>query len=1675
LSDDGKKDDAGTFGEDAIEIDFGSPEPVGDGEPERVPEGDEQTADSDLEELWDDLPETEIDEGELDSDFFRGFEDVDAEVYDGIPTDEDIATEGTARDEEAAPAELAVEEDDTEIVIEEGEAGEEDLFESMGDFLDYEGWSTQRWQECAAELLEDARAHEDPAVSARLLAAAARVTETRLDDVGEAVRLYESARQLDAGCLAAIQGARRLALAERRFDDAEEAVEEELAAADDVPIKRRLEDLAAKIGAFERGRANGGSLASEDPYHAIAAFTSSLAAGEAGRAAEAAAAIASLSDDGLFVSTLCTASGLLSEIAGSPDDARQAYEQALEARESDEIARLAMSRMHALGREWREAERRAGGVAAPAGGPATPGLGLLRAALEVLALGRTEDAREIVGALPDHPPELLLGLLASLSDPEAFAGRLERVTGDLPAGSLRGSLEYVALGAGSRQPGADDLRRVCEQVPELGAAALEAVEMLTGAHLEDRAPVLDAVLEAVGDTASLPWLQTEAALGLLEAGRDEEALRVLSRASDTGLEDEIVVAALVSTLRREDGGAAPGLIDMAASRQGDPEQAVALKLLRADLGRFDAEDPSAARDVLSSLPRDSALASRVVCDLVIDGADAWPEALDEALQSAAARGCAAAAFVALLTGRREDDTWRRELLERVLEVDPGHLPAFAAVRRELLAAGAVERYGEVLEAWCEARAELESERLLGERVALLSLGAPSSLGEQQLGEYLDRSRDDAFLPLFLASLVGSFPALGAEAAEKLASLLEGEEADRWWFEAARRWSGVDGQRAGSALGNVSGERWSRAAHGLMEASAWMSGRWDDVAGVLIEAVRQQPEGETSVDLLARMVYVDGFCKGERSMALAEAESLLEATENPDPFCLRFLYTSLVAADRLEDARPVVERLAASLAGVPESTAFVWLALRLARLGAGPPERPEELLRSTLETRAQDLPLLFLADGRARRRRDTDLLRSVVSEMAGTMDEPREQGALLWVLAVLGAEADPERAFSAAREAQENLPANPAAALLVEQMAASREDWAAAAMFARQAGSLTRQTTFAVEDLLRAGEIYRDRLGEGGWAVQCFEQAMNLDPSDGRAFDALRQHFGDLGEWDHVASLMEERVQATEDDAARHALLRELAHVYENASRDEEAIASLRRILAEEPEDAESLSSLASLCIRTSSWEEAIDALQERSLLPMDREQKIHLFTTLGGLYVDQVPNDKKAVVCFEKVLSEGDPDLDVVRRLARLYEKTGAWEKGLKMAEMLFNAAEDEEDKAAWLVTAGRLWQEGAGDLRRAEQSYEMARKQTPGAAEPVVALVNLYRQQGDQRALSFHLERSMGDLEHFVRDDPGNLKLYHTAFEIARSTGDRHAIRVAGTLLESLYDLHVDERTDFEEAGGTYEWSLGPWVAEESIDEIIAPESFTPSFRVLAARLRDPLLKSVDHDPQRFGISRATRLSKRYGKDVKIADDVARHFGIKPLSVHLTDLIPSVLTVLSDTPPVLVIGEPLYRTLSEAQKRFAFAWGCKLVASGLAPFVSLGQGGLPALWVALMQQFEPSFFISGVDADETVKLSAALRKHVPKKVLEDLFGAGIECSGDQRIDVSRLYKDISSFADRAALLGCGDMGAALQFVWVVSSGDEPFNSDYTAAKALEESDALMRIVEFIVSGRFARALPEQD
>ena len=143
-----------------------------------------------------------------------------------------------------------------------------------------------------------------------------------------------------------------------------------------------------------------------------------------------------------------------------------------------------------------------------------------------------------------------------------------------------------------------------------------------------------------------------------------------------------------------------------------------------------------------------------------------------------------------------------------------------------------------------------------------------------------------------------------------------------------------------------------------------------------------------------------------------------------------------------------------------------------------------------------------------------------------------------------------------------------------------------------------------------------------------------------------------------------------------------------------------------------------------------------------------------------------------------------------------------------------------------------------------------------------------------------------------------------------------------------------------------------------------------------------------------------------------------------------------------------------------------------MVPLLSVPEDQLPALWVAMIQQFETSYYLSGVSPEATSTIGYNLKKNLSKKLKEELFGMALECSADTAINIGTLYTEIANYGDRAGLLACGNIIEAIKLHGMMHAGAQaPLTSGSQIQDVLSESPVMAKLCEFIATGPLARCL----
>jgi tetratricopeptide (TPR) repeat protein len=327
-------------------------------------------------------------------------------------------------------------------------------------------------------------------------------------------------------------------------------------------------------------------------------------------------------------------------------------------------------------------------------------------------------------------------------------------------------------------------------------------------------------------------------------------------------------------------------------------------------------------------------------------------------------------------------------------------------------------------------------------------------------------------------------------------------------------------------------------------------------------------------------------------------------------------------------------------------------------------------------------------------------------------------------------------------------------------------------------SAQRDGRLATWALLRAGEVYRDDLGDPHKAVRAFEAVLERDPSHVEALLALEPLYAERGAWDLLANVYAAEARVLSDKAARVGALRELGRLQQSGkvTTPDHGRQAFGAILQLMPGDTG-----------------ALFALERIALVDGDAALLAHVDSNLAAALSDPISIATHETRLGELLEAAGDPQaLDVFRAaLARDAEGIGAARGLSRIAErsgdpaLLGEAAEREARvlldvgrAASGLVQAGeRLW--GGGDFERATQAFARALEIDPDHEQATARIAELLLSRNEVDRLLALLTRAAGAAKKTER-----------AAALWTSVADLHATRkhdlaAALAVLQRAQTLH--------------------------------------------------------------------------------------------------------------------------------------------------------------------------------------------------------------------------------------------------------------------------------------------------
>ena len=818
-----------------------------------------------------------------------------------------------------------------------------------------------------------------------------------------------------------------------------------------------------------------------------------------------------------------------------------------------------------------------------------------------------------------------------------------------------------------------------------------------------------------------------------------------------------------------------------------------------------------------------------------------------------------------------------------------------------------------------------------------------------------------------------------------------------------------------------------------------------------------------------MARIDGELRGDPEAALVSQESAA-AADPGRPWVWRTIERAYIAAERWIDLAALYDR---EMSALPSGRDRLALALERARMARELGEPQDEILahyRSVHQLDRHCRSALFHLEADARKQGPSMALAAFESDLAEYFaSDPRSRAAFLTrsgeTLSDMG-EIDP--GIERCKEASEHYRGTyghsyPPALFAWRHAALEGKLWLDVAGAALAEADVARSSAERASLSHLAGVTLMDRALTGERAVPALRQVLEADPMHVDAFVRLRILFDEQGEHDELVELMSARLEVEEEPLAQARLHRALADLYRNFLDDRErAQQHLQAVLELAPADLGAVSALSDIAWEQGAWAEAAEALMARARLEPSQQILKGIFYRLGIIYADHLPDPTRAAGAFKRVLTYAPQDEGALDHLSRLGMETGDWKLALGACERLLKLDQEPETRVEYLHRVGRIYNEGLGDRSRAERAFLLALDESPTSDRALSAVVAFFQGTGDTRSLRVHLDRVIGSMRARLSEEVSDGVAYRV---IARALEAREGAGVAGSLacarvvaeLALLFGF-IEEAEDSIAALAKEAVSIEVGVSgleTQNIDDRLFPASVPTSARQLFGLLGDRVAKHVGIDLRRYGVGRGERLRKRDNPVLAIAHEISGQMGVDQLALYVSEKEPTIVACEPTNPISLIVGANLASPERKAELRFCVGRAIKLVTSSLAVPARMSSEELGVLLMALLRQFDPEYAVAGVDAAAVASQQQRLKRLIPSGMVQELKLLAFDMAGT-RLDYQGLQAGIQAAGDRAGLLACGSMRAALSVLCGMRG-----HSDL--ARAAAEDERIADLIKFAI------------
>lgn len=275
---------------------------------------------------------------------------------------------------------------------------------------------------------------------------------------------------------------------------------------------------------------------------------------------------------------------------------------------------------------------------------------------------------------------------------------------------------------------------------------------------------------------------------------------------------------------------------------------------------------------------------------------------------------------------------------------------------------------------------------------------------------------------------------------------------------------------------------------------------------------------------------------------------------------------------------------------------------------------------------------------------------------------------------------------------------------------------------------------------KVARAYEERLGNTEKAVEFYRRALQIEPDDLSAIEALEQIFTRDEQYSELLEVFRRKADIATEDEERLSILFRIATIHEEMLHSaEDAISSYNEILGHDPDNLHALRALDRLYVQGEQWQDLGDTLTRQLTLCDDDGERVLLLVRLAQLrethleelaaaietyrqVLDFDAYNPASIAALERLIGNEDHELTIAQILEPIYKATGSWQRQIGVYEIMAKHAFDPERKEELLHQIAELYEIGGGSGDEAFESYARAFREEPSSSTTQAQLERLSR-----------------------------------------------------------------------------------------------------------------------------------------------------------------------------------------------------------------------------------------------------------------------------------------------------------------------------------------------------------------